>query len=338
MAEDIILEEVQQDIRRLQEFKPETLIQKERLGEMSFEGAVEPARKIVDLFSRIPPEAIHEFPYQQKKLLQDQAKASYDFFDQIIAFKVSSGDPETNRQQLIDQLVASYQPIFNQLFPLVSYLVSRTVDFASLESRGRAAIQAINDDKNSVLGSINETAEQAARILQDVREAAAEQGVTQMAKYFSDEAQDHKKSAFNWLVASVIASIVVAGYAIMTLFLSKWFSAGNAFESAQIITSKLLVFGVLVYGLFQCVRSYSAHRHNHVTNKHRQNALMTFKTLAEAGNSPELRDAVLQHAAAAIYAPNDSGYLKGEERGYGAQSLLALLPRNPGSTPGSGAS
>ncbi len=303
---------------------------------MSFEGAVEPARRMVDLFSRVPPEAITEFPFQQKKLLQEQAKAAYSHFEQILAFKVSSGDPEANRQQLVDQLIAAHQPAFNQLFPLISYLVSRTVDFNSLEARGRAAIQAISDDKERVLKSINETSEQAARILQEVREAAAEQGVTQMAKYFGDEAGEHKKIAVRWLIASTIAALVVGGYAVATLFLFHWFPSTNSFESAQIITSKLLVFGVLVYGLFQCVRSYSAHRHNHVTNKHRQNALMTYKTLAEAGNSPELRDAVLQHAAAAIYAPNDSGYLKGEERGYGAQSLLALLPRNPGSTTGSG--
>jgi hypothetical protein len=336
MADSITVEEIQQDIRRVQEFKPESLIQKERLGEMSFESAVEPARTMIELFSRIPPEAITEFPFQQKQLLQQQAKAAYSLFDQILAFKVSSGDPETNRQQLVDQLKAAHQPAFNQLFPLISYLVSRTVDFNSLEARGRAAVQAISDDKDKVLESINETSRQAAKILQEVREAAAEQGVTQMAKYFADEAVEHKDAAWKWLVASVVAAAVVTAYAVATLFLFQWFPAKTPFESAQIITSKLLVFGVLVYGLFQCVRSYSAHRHNQVTNKHRQNALMTYKTLAEAGNSPELRDAVLQHAAAAIYAPNDSGYLKGEERGYGAQSLLALLPRNPGSTSGSG--
>jgi hypothetical protein len=336
MAESIVIEDVQQDIRRVQEFKPENLIQKERLGEMAFEDSVEPARRMIDLFSRVPPEAITEFPFQQKKLLQEQAKATYALFDQILNFKVSSGDPEANRQQLIEQLVLAHQPLFNQLFPLISYLVSRTVDFNSLEARGRAAIQAINDDKEKVLRSINETSEQAAKILQEVREAAAEQGVTQMAKYFGDEADEHKNAAGKWLVASVLAALVVGLYALATLFLYQWFSTENSFESAQIITSKLLVFGVLLYGLFQCVRSYSAHRHNQVTNKHRQNALMTYKTLAEAGNSPELRDAVLQHAAAAIYAPNDSGYLKSEERGYGAQSLLALLPRNPSSTSGSG--
>ena len=277
---------------------------------MSFESAEEPARRMVELFSRIPPEAITEFPFQQIQLLQQQAKAAYSFFDQILAFKVSSGDPETNRHQLVDQLMAAHQPAFNQLYPLISYLVSRTVDFNSLEVRGRAAIQAISDDKDKVLKSINETSEQAAKILQDVRDAAAEQGVTQMARYFADEAIAHEKAARKWLAASVVSAAIVASYAVATLFLFQWFPARTPYESAQIITSKLLVFGVLVYALFQCVRSYSAHRHNQVTNKHRQNALMTYKTLAEAGNSPELRDAVLQHAAAAIYAPNDSGYLK----------------------------
>lgn len=334
MAQKIVVEELKQDIYRVQNFNPDQLIQRERLGEMSFDGAVEPARRLVELFSRIPPEAVDEFPGQQMQILQESAKATYALFDQILNFKIASGDPEANRQQLIDQLRSAHQPTFNQLFPLISYLMSRTVDFNSLEARGRAAIQAINDDKEKVLKSINETAEQAARILQDVREAAAEQGVTQMAKYFADEAAEHQDAAQKWLVASIVAAVVVALYSVLTLFLPKWLPMTDGFGNAQIITSKLLIFGVLVYGLFQCVRSYSAHRHNHVTNKHRQNALMTYKTLAEAGNAPELRDAVLQHAAAAIYAPNDSGYLKGEERGYGAQSLLALLPRNPTSPSG----
>ncbi len=338
MTDDVILENIQEDIRRLQRFQPESLVQKGRLGEMSFDGAVEPARKLISLFERIPVESIDEFPAQQLVQIQDTAKSIYSLFDEILAFKLSSGDPEGSRQQLVEKLKNFYQPSFNKLFPLISYLVSRTIDFGSLEMRARAAVQAINDDKEEVMASINETAEQARSLLREVREAAAEQGVTQMAKYFGEEAAAHSAASRNWLIASGVVGVVVCAYAIATLFLYSWLPAENAFESAQIITSKLLVFGTLVYTLFQCVRSYSAHRHNQVTNKHRQNALMTYTTLAEAGNSPELRDAVLQHAAAAIYAPNDSGYLRNEERGYGAQSLLALLPKQPGTPAGGGSS
>lgn len=336
--EEKVLEDLKRDIRRVQEFDPESLVQKERLGEMSFEGATAPAKLLIDLFARIPTDATDEFPFRQKKAIHEQAKATFALFEQILSFKISGGDPESTRTQYIDQLEKAYQSTFDALFPLISYLVSRTVDFASLESRGRAAIQAISDDKDKVLEAISQTAEQAETILQDVRDAAAEQGVTQTAKYFAEEAEKHGVAAGRWLIAVSIAAIVVVSYSVLTLFLSKWLTPATTFESAQIITSKLLVFGVLLYCLIQCIRSYSAHRHNHVTNKHRQNALMTYKTLAEAGSAPELRDAVLQHAAAAIYAPNDSGYLKTEERGYGAQGLLALLPRLMGSSSSSGPS
>jgi hypothetical protein len=336
MSDSIVIEDVVSDVKRMQDFDTSTLVRREQLGDLNFDDAIVPAQHIISVYQKLPIDAIREFPFAQLQTIQQQAKADFAQLDQILKFSLTATDPQATRLQYIESLKGSYQTTFNALYPLISYSVARTVDFSSLERNGRAAIQAINDDKEKVLKAIQETADQAARILQDVRDAAAEQGVTQTAKYFGDEAASHEAAAGRWLIASIVAAVVVAIYSASTLVWSGWFVAGNAFESAQMITSKLLVFGVLVYGLFQCVRSYSAHRHNQVTNKHRQNALMTYKTLAEAGNSPELRDAVLQHAAAAIYAPNDTGYLKSEERGYGAQSLLALLPRNPGSTSGTG--
>lgn len=152
--------------------------------------------------------------------------------------------------------------------------------------------------------------------------------MTQTARYFKEEADAHETSSSKWLLISCVAAFLVLAFSISSLFLFDCFAPNSIFESAQLVASKLLIFFVLAYALIQCVRNYSAHKHNAVTNRHRQNALMTYKTLAEAGNTPELRDAVLQHAAAAIYSPNDSGYLKGEERGYGGQSLVALAARN----------
>jgi hypothetical protein len=332
MSEQIIVEDVIKDVKKIQDFNADSLVQKERLGEMAFDEAVIPAKRYIVLFSRLPLEAIDEFPLNQKNTIKNMASHVNTFFEQILKFSVTTPDPAGTKTQLINQLETNYQSIFDQLFPLISYLTARTVDFASLESRGHATIQSILDERDNTLARLNETSEQAESILKDVRELAAEQGVTLTAKYFGDEAEVHRIASKSWLIASIVMVLVVASFAVVSLFMFNIFAPSSAAESAQVITSKLLIFGVLVYGLFQCVRSYSAHRHNQVTNKHRQNALMTYKTLAEAGNSPELRDAVLQHAAAAIYAPNDSGYLKNEERGYGAQSLLALLPRSTGAS------
>lgn len=329
MSDTVIVEEVIEDLQRIQSFEVESLVQRERLGEMAFVEAVAPARRLVALFNRMPTEALKELPAQQLKLIQQKAKATYSYFDNILNFNLKTGDPETQKQQLVDQISASYQDTFTSIYPLISYSVARTVDFASLESNGRAAIQAINDDKENVLSEIRKTSEEAASVLDEVRNAAAEQGVTQQAKYFADEAVKHEEAARKWLAASVVMAFVVLAYAVLTFFIPSFVNPRTNSEIAQMIASKVLVFGVLAYALFQSVRNYSAHRHNAVTNKHRQNALMTYTTLAEAGRSSEARDAVLHHAAAAIYTPNDSGYLRhSEDNNHQSPPLITVSPRS----------
>ena len=132
-----------------------------------------------------------------------------------------------------------------------------------------------------------------------------------------------------WLKASVVATVIVIIYSTFTLFFSKisLFTAVDPASAIQITTSKLLIFFVLVYGLFQCVKNYSANMHNGVVNKHRQNSLLTYRTLTEASGTTEGREIVLQHAAAAIYAPTDTGYVRNEERGYGESGLVGLVGR-----------
>ena len=153
--------------------------------------------------------------------------------------------------------------------------------------------------------------------------------MTQQAKYFADEAKFHDNAAERWKWGSFMFSGVVVLYAVSTLFFPQfdWLTADTTAEAIQLTVSKILIFGVLASILLLSVRNFSAHKHNSIVNKHRQNALMTYTTLADAGSSVEARDAILQHAAAAIYAPNDTGYLKNEERGYGQSLPLNISPR-----------
>lgn len=324
----------QSSVERVVRFDPKSLIRREQLGDLAFHDAVAPAENLIGLFARLPIDSLPEFPATQRDAIEERANSTFTYLDDILKFNITVSDPSSLRQQLIQALESAYQPTFTILFPFISYGVARTVDFSALESKARAAIQSIADEKDEIIEQLRTTADEANTVLASVRAAAAEQGVTQMAKYFADESSAHTKSAETWLIASAVMAVVVLAFSIVSFFLPSIFHPANLFESSQLIASKIITFLVLAYAMFQCVRSYSAHRHNAVTNKHRQNALLTYKTLADAGNSPELRDVVLQHAAAAIYAPNDSGYLKAEERGYGGQSLIALASRAASSNSG----
>lgn len=331
MSDEIIVEEVVSDLKRVQEFDPSQLVQRDRLGaELSFEEVVEPAKRIISTFRKLPPAALLEFPFKQKQDVQSWSKSAFALFQEVLDFNVNEAEVQQRRDALIAKVAKSYQGYFNNLFPLISYAVARTVDFDKVASEGRAAVQAVRDETGSLLEQLQETSIEAQGVLQRVQEAAAEQGVTQQAKYFGEEASNHQAAAAGWLYGSLGSAATVLLYACSTVAFrsSPIYSANTTLEAVQVAIGKVLIFLVLVFLLFQCVRNYSAHRHNYVANKHRQNALLTYTTLAEATGSPEAKDIVLQHAALAIYQPGDSGYIRREDRGGSGLPVLSLSPHS----------
>lgn len=325
------LEKATAALRRIQEFDPKSLEQRERLGsENSFDKAVEPARQIGNLFNQLPISSLRLLPNIELDQIKHLADGTYNIFKEIKAFSVSDGDVDNRKNALVDNLWNQTNVVFLKLYPLVSFAMAKTVDFASLENQARSAIQSVRDQTKELIAELEKDRSDSRDVLQEVRKSAAEQGISQEAFFFSQESQEHEDNAKKWLWASVFATVMVTLYAVFTLFIPKipLLSAETVPEAVQLAISKLLIFLVLVFALLQCVKNYSAHRHNAVANKHRQNALMTYKTLAEAGGSQEARDAILQHAAAAEYAPGDTGYVRGEERGYSGNPVIGLSPRS----------
>ena len=153
-------------------------------------------------------------------------------------------------------------------------------------------------------------------------------GVTNMsvggqADYFRQESEKHTKSSVWWGIGALAFAMLLVLYA---LFGEKWIPVNltgtddlaRHYALAQAVISRILVFAVLGYALFFCVKNYTAHRHNAIVNRHRQNALMTYRALVEANDTPENADIVLGQAARCIFAPQDSGYARsGSEDGAG---------------------
>lgn len=131
---------------------------------------------------------------------------------------------------------------------------------------------------------------------------------------------------------------IVALYAAATVFLHKWeyLKPATTFESAQLITSKILIFAVLSYLLILSARNFLSHKHNSIVNKHRQNALMTFNALASAAKDQNAKDIILTHAASCIFAPQETGYAKTSTSGDPAitRSIMGLISKSDGGSSG----
>ena len=190
-------------------------------------------------------------------------------------------------------------------------------------------MQAAQDRAGEIAKALEVQQEEAQRILAEVRKTAAEQGVSQQASYFKEESQAHDEDAEKWQRRTIFLSIGLAAFAAISITLHKipWLSPQNTYDTIQIGISKILVFAVIAYMLFLSARNFLSHKHNSIVNRHRQNALLTFKALTDAAGEGEKRDIVLTYAAACIFAPQETGYTKGGHQTDMPTSLIQAIPK-----------
>jgi hypothetical protein len=328
------LNSARESLERMQQFDIGELQRAEDLGRnLDFKDAMEPARRLVDLYKRLSLSVLPDFPDSVLDQLKRQSDADFNRFKQVLDFSPSVSNPVETRNQLIQQIQAAYDGTFNSIWQHIAYGVSKATDAQRLENEARAVMQSITDKATKLTSELESSRDAAKTALDEVRRVAAEQGVSQQAVYFRDEADKHTSLASTWQAKVVRAAWVVGGYAALTIIAGyiPWLQPENNYQAVQLVTSKLLLFGVLAYLLGLSARNFMAHSHNEVVNKHRQNALLTFTALVEAGGDERSKDVILTHAAACIFSPQDTGYTKGgshgDSRGSPAQSVVEVLPR-----------
>lgn len=147
------------------------------------------------------------------------------------------------------------------------------------------------------------------KILEEVKILVADKVISKQSDYFITMAGTSKDFSLYWLIATISLSILLAllPFAFAMPSFAAFFSVVS---NEQAILSKTMIFAIVAYGLLQCVKSWNAHRHNSIVNTQRSNALKTFKILADSVSDQSSRDAILAQAVTAIFAPQDSGFIK----------------------------
>ncbi|MCL5966549.1 MAG: hypothetical protein M1550_04985 [Deltaproteobacteria bacterium] len=328
-----------ESLQRIQDFDAESISRTEELGlTLSFKEAVADADRLIAFYQRIPLSITDDLSTNPLEALKRQADSDYNILDRIYKFSPSQGNPAGDRSNLINQLRAAYEATFTALWQYLAYGVARTTDTKVIEREARATIQEIKDQSASIADELKKTRDGAESILANIKSMAAEVGVTQQAQYFKDEADKNETAAATWEKRVTTQAVLVAVFAVISIFLHKipWIAPATSIESAQLISSKLLIFAVLSYMLLLGARNFLSHKHNAVVNRHRQNALLTYKALADAAQAKGAEDIVLAHAASCIFAPQETGYSRGgAESGGGSKSVLELLTKATAKTDGS---
>lgn len=332
MATESVLDSTREALDRIQQFDVATLSREDDLGkQMNFSEAVAPSQALVDIYRRIPMTALDDFSDAQLNAIGQQAKADFNVFKHILEFNATTNDAANTRTNIINKLRTRRDQLFDQLWHYVAYGVARITDTSLLETQARATIQSIKDQSEKLTSQLVSAKNDADSALAEIRAVAAEQGVSQKAIHFKQEAEEQETLAAKWLKYTYLFAAAVGGFAVLSLFLHKidWIRPESTAEMFQLISSKLLIFAVLGYLLLMAARNYSTHKHNAVVNRHRQNALLTYRSLVEASDGAGTEDIVLAHAASCIFSPQETGFSHGKgETAVGSKSVLELLTKS----------
>ena len=331
--EEKVRQEAKESLERIQKFEASALSRSDDLGKtFEFTQTIEPSKKCITLFEQLSVRILDELPWSHVKSIKQEADVLYKLFQRILDFGASQNDTLDTRLNILNQVNAYYEKLFNALHHYISYAVSSSINFKSLEKEGRTVVQDAKDKTNELIEKMNTCDRQSEEILKKVRKSAAEQGVSQQAHHFKTEAEEQEKKAEQWRKTTVKLAITLGIYGGIAIFIHKipFIAPENSYESVQLIASKIVIFFVLTYILSLSVKNFLSHKHNALVNKHRQNSLMTFTALVEAAGGEDTRDIILNHAASCIFAQQETGYIKGSANSsdISSKTIIETLPKS----------
>lgn len=313
------VEEARESLERIQQFDTSSLDRTTDLGtQLSFSEAIDPASKLIRLYKQLPVDILPDLYEKALQEIKSRADGDFSTLNDVIKFSLdeenpSGQNPSHRAQKIVVNIQSSYDRTFQILHPWISYSAQRLTDFRDLEDRARAAVQSISDRTTEIEKELEGKQITAQEILDQVRKTAEEQGVTQQAKYFKEQADSHEKESEKWLKVTVWLIAATLVLAVISGLLHKWSwitNNGDYYSIIQLGITKFLVFGGLSFLVVMTAKTYRANQHNAIVNRHRQNALVTYKALVDAGEHQGTRDIVLAHAADCIFSPQPTGYSK----------------------------
>lgn len=306
----------------------EQLVRPELGAELNFEKGRPFFDRTISLFRKLKNFDISDVPHSVLNSLAGKAEQALGEFKKIQEFTLQKypNDPQKQRDSFINQIRDSYDEYYRVLTPQLAYFVRKESDIDELEQKARNVLDEISRLRIAISEELLRARSEAQSILETMRRAAAETGVSQHAIFFKEEAVNHENLARNWLKAIVGLGIVtVAAAAAFIIWPQRLPENFSTPQSIQLAIAKIILFSVLFFGITLSSRVYRAHRHNGVLNRHRYNALMTFQAFVKGTDDDVTKNAVLLRSTETIFSPSVSGFTSGESESGSYPQILEVI-------------
>ena len=337
-------------------FDLELLIKPAQGGTYNFEPNRELIKFILNFYTDVASLELSHIPQPLVDQMINQANSVMSALNAIKGFNYRIGDPNQQSASLIQQLQNQWRDAYSFTISHIAFAkISSSAIAQELESIKTLVNQMRSDwgkaagdykaQKEAADKQMSERISEFEKVLAAAREASGKAAVSRQALEFETEAQKCL-SASRWWFGATVCVIAVSLTVVYFMFLkapqkplaatvtqaiaiptanTDTSSASNhaiTIEALQQTVARILIITLLYSVVVWVARNYFANRHNYTVNRHRRNAMQTFRAFVEGTEDKATQDFILRQAAACAFAPQQTGYLKDE-------SLPTPAPSSP---------
>ena len=271
--------------------------------------AIPYANKIVELFNKINPSILEDLPDKKLEFISKSAGETIQAFNEILA-ENNIKSSRINVSSITQNLNQIYNSIFDNILLIASLSALHSADISTLKSKYNDIFTTARNRIHEIELRSEELQHRGEKALDAVQKAAEQQGVSQQANFFLREAVKYDKAANRWLIGSFTSTFFLFLIITLLIFYGELIMPKDAstYQFIQFNVTRAILIGVLIYILFFCSKNYFSAKHNATINHHRTTALQSYEALALAAKDTANTDIILNHAAACVFTPQNTGY------------------------------
>lgn len=304
-----IIKQAKTLLAELAEIKPSTLARTEDLSrDINFSEAVPHFEDMLEIVKQLKERDVTRLGHTQLNQIVTACTQLKKFIEQVNAFTLNQNTPADVCKALILTIKNAYDTIMEPLTLPLAFTATQATDYAKIEREAKGYHATMKDEADTFVAMLEKYKNDAEKALSAVKEQAAEAGVSTNAQIFLKDSTAHSSVAKNWLKATITVStitfLVAAGFVVLSFF----YTPPTTAATIQYVVSKIILLSTLSFAIYWCAQNFKSHKHNETSNKHRANALMTFRAFVEGADDSRIKDAVLMHAAQAAFSNRQTGY------------------------------
>ena len=276
--------------------------------DINFKDAVPHFEEMLDLCKQLSQRDISRLTVHELRAITGACTKLSNLVQQVREFNLNQNTPGDVCKSIIVAVGSAYDDVMSPLLLPLAFTATQATDYAKIEREAKGYHATMKTEAENLSAFIESARSEAESALAAVKEQAAEAGVSTNAQIFVVDAQKHHDLAQGWLKATIwmaVGTFVAATAALVTAFV---YHPDDLAASIQYIVAKLLVLSILSFGVLGCARNYKSQKHNETLNKHRANALMTFRAFVEGTSDVRVKDAILMQAAQAAFSNRPTGF------------------------------